>query len=83
LKKLDWQYGLKKNGMYIDSHEWDDVVKYCKEFLTFWREYKKCMVTYNNDGDIGFTPTRFPMPQGSHFWLILVTHDESTFNAND
>ena len=66
--------------MYIDSH---DMIKYCKEFLACWGEYKKCMVTYNNDGDLGFTPTRFPVSQGSHFQLILVMYDESTFYAND
>lgn len=33
MQKLDWQYGKKKNGMYIDGHEREDVVKYRKEFL--------------------------------------------------
>jgi hypothetical protein len=83
LKKLDWRYGRKKNGMYIDGHEREDVVKYREEFLARWQEYEKRMVTYNNDGDIDFTPTGFPVPQGSRFRLILVTHDESTFYAND
>ena len=25
---MGWQYGKKKNGIYIDGHEWEDVVKY-------------------------------------------------------
>jgi hypothetical protein len=79
LKKLDWQHGWKKNSMYIDGHEREDLVKYRKEFLVRWKEYEKRMVTYNNDGNINFTPTGFPVPQGSCFQLILVTHDELTF----
>ena len=33
LHKLEWRYGKKLNGMYIDRHEWEDVVTYCVEFL--------------------------------------------------
>lgn len=83
LKKLDWRYGKKRNGMYIDGHERDDVVQYRNEFLARWKEYEKRMVTYDNDGNIIGTPTGFPVPQGVRFRLILVTHDESTFYAND
>ena len=41
------------------------------------------MVTYDNDGDVDSTPSRFPVPQGHWFCLILITHDESTFHVND
>lgn len=82
LKKLDWRYGWKKKGMYIDEHEREDVVKYCNEFLARWKEYEKRMVTYDNDGNIEHEPAGFPVPQGGHFWLILITHDESTFYTN-
>lgn len=43
--KLDWRYGKKKKGMYIDGHEQEDVVQYWDEFLKRWKEYKKRMVT--------------------------------------
>ncbi|KIJ40465.1 hypothetical protein M422DRAFT_256721 [Sphaerobolus stellatus SS14] len=33
LHKLEWQYRKKYNSMYIDEHEWEDVVTYCVEFL--------------------------------------------------
>lgn len=33
LHKLDWRYGRKKRGMYIDGHERDDVIKYQGEFI--------------------------------------------------
>jgi hypothetical protein len=83
LKKLDWRYGRKRNGMYVDGHEREDVVQYRNEFLKRWQEYEKRMVTYNNNGEIDTTPVGFPVPQGTRFRLILVTHDESTFYAHD
>ena len=83
LKKLDWRYWKKKNGMYIDGHEREDVVEYRNGFLKRWEEYEKRMVTYDNDGNIDVTPTGFAVPQHHRFRLILITHDESTFYAND
>jgi len=41
MHKLDWRYGCKKNGMYIDGHEHEDVVQYRKDFLARWKEYEK------------------------------------------
>ena len=83
MQKLDWRYGKKKNGMYIDGHKWEDVVQYRDEFLKRWKEYEKHMVTYDNKGKVDSTPTGFPIPQGQRFCLVLVTHDESTFYVND
>lgn len=83
LKWLNWQYDKKQNGMYVNGHEREDVVQYWKEFIARWKDYEKRMVTYDKDGNINFIPTGFPILQGHHFWLILVTHNESTFYAND
>lgn len=83
MRKNDWRYGKKRNGMYIDGHEREDVVKYRGEFIERWKEYEKRMVTYDNEGDIAATPSGFPVAQGGRFRLILVTHDESTFYAHD
>ena len=58
-------------------------MQYWDEFLKRWKEYEKCMVTYNNDGNVDSTPTGFSVPQGQRFLLVLVTHDESTFYVND
>jgi hypothetical protein len=33
LHKMGWRYGKKKNGMYVDGHERDDVVEYCEAFI--------------------------------------------------
>jgi hypothetical protein len=40
------------------------------------------MVTYDHLGNILTTPDGFCVP-GGQFQLILVTHDESTFYANE
>lgn len=72
LHKLSWQYRQKKKGMYIDGHECEDVVEYWKGFFECWKEYEKCFVIYDNNGNILLTPTGFPVPQGIQFQLILV-----------
>ncbi|KAJ3492884.1 hypothetical protein NLJ89_g11145 [Agrocybe chaxingu] len=68
LKKLNWRYTHKQNGMYIDGHEREDVVAYRKAFVSRWQEYEK---------------SGFPVPQIGRFRLILVTHNESTFYENN
>jgi hypothetical protein len=52
LKKLDWRYGKKKKGMYIDGHEREDVVAYRNAFCQRWKEYEKRMVLYDKDGNV-------------------------------
>ena len=83
LKTMGWCYGKKKKGMYIDGHEWKDVVEYCKGFVERWKGYEKRMVTYDNDGNTSKLPPGFEVPQTGRFRLILVTHDESTFYAHN
>ena len=83
LKKLNWHYGCKKNGTYIDGHEREDVVEYRNQFIKRWREDEKRMVMYDNNKNMDLIPSGFPVPQGHWFQLILVTHDKSTFYAND
>ncbi|KAJ7731843.1 hypothetical protein B0H16DRAFT_1329057 [Mycena metata] len=78
LKRLDWRYGHRKNGMYIDGHEREDVVAYRAAFVKRWlEEYEPRMVSYDNDGN----PVK--NLEGQPFRVILVTHDESTFYAHD
>ena len=80
LKKL--RYVKKKNGMYIDGHEREDVVEYRKKFVQRWKEYEKCFVIYDNDSKVVSLLQGFAVP-GVRFRLILVTHDELTFYEND
>jgi len=76
--------GLQNNtirkGEYVDGHEWADVVNYSNEvFLLQWTEYQRRMVVFKEDGTWEKPST---LREGEKL-LVLVTHDESTFNAND
>jgi hypothetical protein len=83
LKKLNWRYTRKKNGMYVDGHEREDVVQYRNEFIARWKEYEKRFLKFDNDGNQMNELVGFPVAQIGRFRLILITHDESTFYAND
>ncbi|KAJ6553649.1 hypothetical protein B0H10DRAFT_2241965 [Mycena sp. CBHHK59/15] len=84
---VDWRYGHRKNGMYIDGHEREDVVAYRAAFVKrFLEEYEPRMWSYDNDGNTIQQPEGFVLQgkyKGQPFRIILVTHDESTFYAND
>jgi hypothetical protein len=87
LKRLDWRFGPRKNGMYVDGHEREDVVAYRAAFVKRWlEEYEPRMVAYDNDGNPVKNPEGYVLEgkyRGQPFRIILVTHDESTFYAND
>ncbi|PBK97946.1 hypothetical protein ARMGADRAFT_1044557 [Armillaria gallica] len=87
ISTLGWQYGCKSNGMYIDGHERDDVKEYRKQLSHQWlHEYEPRMIVFDNNGKVIRLPKGFPLPAkycGQAFELIFVTHDESTFYAND
>ena len=36
LEKLGWSYGKLKSGMYLDGHEWPDMVEYRQAFMGHW-----------------------------------------------
>ncbi|TDL26508.1 hypothetical protein BD410DRAFT_881969 [Rickenella mellea] len=82
MKKMSWRWKKAGNGMYRDGHDRDDVVKYREGFIQRMASYSKRMVTYDKDGNIASNPTDVDIAAGKHP-LILVTHDESTFYAND
>jgi hypothetical protein len=76
LSQMKWRYAEKKNGMYIDGHERDDVVAYRHAFVHRWVDYE----------------ARFPFPDANGNAspcasdsrpLVLITHDESIFFQND
>lgn len=67
--------------MYVDGHEREDVVNYrTKVFLPFWTSIEDQMVKWSNDNEPVYPQlSRFPQQKR----IVLVTHDESTFYAND
>ena len=80
LAKLEWRYSKKKNGMYIDGHERDDVVAYRQAFVYRWVDYEVRFQLWDTNGNpLQVPPTHLFNPRP----LILVTHDESVFFQND
>jgi hypothetical protein len=80
LKRNGFSYGDAKKDVYFDGHEREDVVKYREEvFLKAWQEHSRRFVIFKEDGSWEKPPGLRPGEKP----LVLVTHDESTFNAND
>ena len=67
------------NGMYIDGHEREDVVAYRSWFLAEYEKLERRMRRYDRDGKID----KLPELQEGERVIREVTHDESTFYAND
>jgi hypothetical protein len=67
-------------GVDVDGHEQEDVREYCeKVFIPQWYGFQPRLVCFDASGAWWIPDT---LPQGEKP-LVLVTHDESTFNAND
>jgi hypothetical protein len=81
LKKLGFKYKEYRKGIYNDGHEREDVKRYRnEEFLPRMESYKGQLMEWDEDLDIIPNPLHL---SGEVQPLILVTQDESTFNAND
>lgn len=85
MQAMDYRYGKGKNGMYIDGHEREDVVRYRQEtFLPLWTDLVRRMLLVDADGNVVRDPQLGNFRQDrTERRVILVTHDESTFYAND
>ncbi|RPA87789.1 hypothetical protein BJ508DRAFT_357373 [Ascobolus immersus RN42] len=92
LKKMGFRHCRMAKGVFYDGHERDDVVKYRKEeFLPKWLDYRARMVQFSEDGSwklpegcsLGSDGNYYMNGQSGVRPVVLVTHDESTFNAND
>jgi len=79
LKRMGWRYGKMANGMYLDGHEREDIVEYRTWFLTEYQKLERRMTKYDKDGNL----EKLPELQDGEQAIREVTHDESTFYAND
>jgi len=81
LLKLGFKWKEVKKGVYNDEHEREDVVVYRKEvFLPFLKSVESRLMEWNED--LLSNPTDQVLSDKLQP-LIMVTHDECTFNAND
>jgi hypothetical protein len=78
LKQMGFVYINVIKGVFIDGHEWSDVVTYPAVFINKWNEFAKRFVICNEDGS--WHKPNLPIGQKP---LVLITHNKSTFNAND
>jgi hypothetical protein len=74
LGKLRWCYSKRKNGMYIDGHERDNIVAYRHVFVHRWADYKMQFQIWDANGNPRPLPYLYDLRP-----LILITHDESVF----
>ncbi|KAK0185094.1 hypothetical protein F5146DRAFT_1105917 [Armillaria mellea] len=83
----EMQKKLEETGAKKKSISRDDVKAYQKQLSHQWlHEYEPQMTVFDKDGKVIRLPKGFPLPakyHGQAFELILVTHNESTFYAND
>jgi hypothetical protein len=88
LNRMEWRFKKTPKGMYIDGHERPDVVAYRTAFVRRWfRLYEPRMHHYDNNGELinheVDETSSCVDDQIDSQELILVTHDESTFYAQD
>jgi hypothetical protein len=78
----EWGYAYRKNKktIYFDGHEREDVVAYRILWSNRLMEYMKKMDFYTGDNE---ELVLEPVLEENEKKIVLVTHDESTFYAND
>ncbi|RPA80167.1 hypothetical protein BJ508DRAFT_210526 [Ascobolus immersus RN42] len=81
LNKLGYNWKDIRKGVYIDGHEREDVVRYREIFVAEMSKIEDSGRLLRLDSE-GNTVYPSNLPPGIKP-LVLLTHDESTFNAND
>ena len=78
----EWGYDYKRHSkqIYVDGHEREDVVAYRQSWAKRMMGYKTQMESYSGDDEEIVTP---PSLHSGQKQIVMVTHDESTFYAND
>lgn len=77
LARLGFQFSGVKKGVFKDGHEREDVVAYRRDFfLPKFLAFCEQSVQFAEDKSL-------IIPDGVEQPLMLITHDESSFNAND
>lgn len=79
LRRLSLEFITHRQGVYYDGHERDDVVAYRKQFLERMAAYEPFMAQFTDDCEVIILPE---LRDGGK-QVVLVTHDESHFYAND
>lgn len=86
LNRLGYKWKEVQKGVFFDEHEWKDVVEYKKTFPSKMKSLLPYFVEFSNNRSI--LPKVYPddCAVGSSNWRLIImitTHDESTFFANN
>ena len=92
LNRMGYRWKSVSKGVYIDGHEREDVVQYREWFVKEWFEMQPYVreweEIYDEKGLVtGLKKKEKENRMGGKYGdgreIVLVTHDESTFSAND
>jgi len=85
LKRLGYNWRDVKKGVFLDGHERDDVVEYRQRFLKDMNGLLPYFVEFAADGTIQdkVYPVDCVVGGPDRRPIIMITHDESIFSAND
>lgn len=85
LGKLGYEYKDVRKDVFIDGHERSDVVEDRNNFLKKMEELKPYMVEFEEDGAMKAKtyPSDCAVGGPNRRPIVVITHDECTFSAND
>ena len=71
--------------MFIDGHEWSDIIEDCKNFLKKIEKLKPYMVEFEEDGAMKAKtyPSDYAVRGPNERPIVVITHDKCTFSANN
>lgn len=85
LNRLGYNWQDVKKGVFLDGHEREDVVQYRHEFLKEMKEMQPYLVQFSEDGSMKekIYPEGCIVNGPGRRPIVMITHDESIFSAND
>ena len=85
LYNLGYKYKDVRKDVFVDGHEWFDVVEDCINFLRRMEELKPYMVEFDENSTMKpkVYPSDCAMGREKQRTIIVITHNECTFSANN
>ena len=85
LNRLGYKWKDEQKVFFFDGHEREDVMKYQETFLEEMKSLLPYFVEFQDDGIIlpQEYPENYAVGGPNQQPIIMITHDESTFLAND
>ncbi len=74
-----------KKDVFVDEHEWFDMVKKREQFLRTMKELKPYLVEFEENGIMKAQnyPLYCKVKSKKHWPIIVITNDECIFSSND